>query len=258
MKFGCYCKPEQIGAAARAGYDYVELSVSQMLALPDTEPVREALAQHNIPCLAMADYCANPPAVAGEGFDEAAAAAYAQRACAAAHGLGARCIGVGAPLARAMPLKYPYYRAAGQAEAFFKATALEASRYGINILVEALNVNSCNFINTQHQALDIARRAAMPNVLVEADFFHMLMMAEPFGRFGDICGSVGHVHISGRGADDSRRFFAPEDRAMCREAVRVMKESGYSGTVSMEVPPELFTEEAAAASLEMLREALEQ
>ncbi len=260
MKIGCYCKTEQIAAMAELGYDYVELSAAGLLNMSGDEfsQTRRILKQSNIPCLAAGDYCADRPAITGEGFDRQAAADYAARICERVYELGARRIGVGSPLARTMPVKYPYYRAAEQAVEFFRIAGEAALPYeGLEVLIEALNFNSCNFCNTQQQALDLVRRVGLPNVRLEVDFFHMLMMAEPFERFCDICPMTGHVHLSGRDAHDGRRFFADEDWEICHKAASVMKAAGYEGTVSIEVPLELFCVQGAGKSLAMLRQALE-
>ena len=96
------------------------------------------------------------------------------------------------------------------------------------------------------------------NVRIEVDFFHMLMMAEPFERFGDFAEKAGHIHLSGRSPDDSRRFFMPEDEPICYSAISNLKKFGYEGTVSVEVPLEYLTKEAAAASLQMMRKSLQE
>lgn len=258
MKFGCYCAIKDVETVAEIGYDYVELSASEILRLSPEEyaALRKKLERCSIPCLAAADYCGDTPAMVGSRFDSQAAARYARMVCERVYPLGIRRLGVGAPLARAMPVKYAYDRALEQAVEFFRRTSDEAMPWeGLNVLVEALCTNSCNFCNSQHQSWDLVQRINRPNVLMEVDFFHMRLMAEPLPRAADFHPLIGHVHISGRTEQDQRCFFAESERNFCREAVSALKRCGYTGTMSMEVPPEAFSPQAAARSLEMLREA---
>lgn len=258
MKFGCYCAIKDMETAAEIGYDYVELSASEIVRLSPEEyaAFRKKLERSPISCLAAADYCGDTPAIVGSRFDARAAALYARTVCARVYPLGIRRLGIGAPLARVMPVKYAYDRALEQAVEFFQRTSDEALPYeGLNVLVEALSTNSCNFCNSQQQSWDLVQRIGKPNVLMEVDFFHMGMMAEPLSRVSDFHPLIGHVHISGRTEQDQRRFFAESERSFCREAVLALKRCGYTGTMSLEVPPEAFSPQAAARSLEMLREA---
>ena len=141
-----------------------------------------------------------------------------------------------------MPLKYTYLTAFRQAVRFFADTAEIAGEYDICIMIEPLNFNSANFCNTIHQAVDIIHGVSAENMYLLVDFFHMLMMAEPFCRIEQYGSLIGHVHICGRDGQDKRRVIVRDDLDMCREALACLKNCGYDKTVSLEVPFDLVTE----------------
>ncbi len=256
MKFGCYCKTEQIEDAIKAGCDFVELSAQELMQFNKNQlkDLHTLLVDNKIFCAAIGDYSTGRPAITGPNFDINEATQYAQLVCSIANELEARCICIGAAAARMMPIKYSYCTANKQAESFFRSTAEVAMQHGrVLVLLEALCTSSCNFCNTQQQALDIVRQVDMPNFMLVVDFFHMDIMAEPFVRFFDINKHTGHVHLCGKDENLRRRYFDIKDEMLCSRLVNVMTESGYQGTVSIEVPLELFDPGALATSIRMLR-----
>lgn len=259
MKFGCCCKKGNIETLAETGYDYVELSACELSGMdePEFQDTLLGLKRSRIPCLAVNDFADSSPAVVGEAFDEEEIRAYATIVCARAAAAGARYIGIGAPNARIMPVKYSYYRAFEQAVTFIQIVAAEAARYGnLNIAVEALNCRSCNFCNTQQQALDLVISTGMPNVKLETDFYHMEMMAEPFELFGKLQPYIGHLHISEKNADDDRCFFEYDNTGILEKASTVLAEYGYTGNISVEVPLRSFSVEAAERALFLMKQYL--
>lgn len=259
VKYGCCCKKINIKTLAKAGYDYAELSARELAGMKEHEfqdTLRE-LEENQIPCLAVNDYADAGPVMAGENFDRKEIRAYAKIVCERAAAAGARCIGIGAPNTRIMPVKYSYFRAFDQAVQFLKIAAVEASRYeGLNIALEALNLRSCNFCNTQQQALDLVIAAEMPNIKLETDFYHMEMMAEPFELFGKLHPHIGHLHISEKNAEDERCFFEYDNTVILEKASAVLAEYGYGGNISVEAPLNMLSDETAKRALSLMKKYL--
>lgn len=259
MKFGCCCRREQIESCAEAGFDYVELSAYELSCMNSGElqDVLRKLEKLRIPCLALNDYTDSCPAIVGDGFDEEKIRRYAREICAKAAYIGARCIGIGAPNARIMPVKYSYYRAFGQAVRYLQIVAQEAAQYkDLAVMMEALNYRSCNFCNTQQQALNLVTATGMSNVKLELDFYHLEMMAESYDIFGALMPYIGHLHISEKNPDDERCFFQDDNVDILKKAKEVLTRYGYEGNISVEAPLHTFSEEAARRSLRFMKEYL--
>jgi sugar phosphate isomerase/epimerase len=105
-----------------------------------------------------------------------------------------------------------------------------AAAEGITLVLEPLNRNGCNFINSVDEAAALVRAAGHPAVRVLADTFHMAKEgeeAESIRRAGEL---VAHVHCAegdGRGplgtvGEDHRPYF------------KALKDIGYDGRVSIE------------------------
>ncbi len=259
MKFGCCCKKEQIKACAKAGFDYVELSAYELSGMSSDElqDVRRELEKHGIPCPVLNDYTDTYPAIVGDCVDEDEIRSYARKICAGAVAVGAHGIGIGAPNARMMPVKYSYYRAFRQAVRYLQIVAEEAAQYeNLTVMVEALNCRSCNFCNTQQQALNLVMATGMSNVRLELDFYHVEMMAEPYDIFGALMPYIGHLHISEKNPDDERCFFQDDNVAILKKAKEVLTRYGYEGNISVEAPLNTFSDEAAKRSLRLMKEYL--
>lgn len=257
-QFGCCCKAEHIEQLASIGYDYAELSAAEIASMSNAqfEETRALLNRTGLNCLAMNDYCETNPAIVGDRFSEEAIAEYAERVCFRASQLGARCIGIGAPMARRLPEGYPAALAEEQAIKFLKITGEAASKYpNLFILMEALNSTVCNFCNTQEQSLHLVQQVGMPNVRMEADFFHMAMMGEAFGTFSTYSPWTKHIHVSSKTANGVRCYFTSQDAELCSDIMIALSKAGYDGAISVEAPLNTFTDEAVSRSLLVMKSA---
>ena len=78
----------------------------------------------------------------------------------------------------------------------------EAAQHGITIGLEVVNRYETNVLNTAAQAVDFARRVALPNVKVHLDTYHMnIEEADLESALIDTGAMLGYFHIgeSGRG-----------------------------------------------------------
>jgi len=257
-QFGCCCKAEHIERLANIGFDYAELSADEIASMSEAEfeNTQELLLKNNLKCLALNDYCQTTPAIVGDQFSPEGIIEHAEKVCSRAAQLGAHCIGIGAPLARRLPQNYSASLAEEQATQFLKLTGKVASKYpNLYILMEALNNTVCNFCNTQESSLHLVQMVSMPNVQMEVDFFHMLMMNEPFESFSAYVDRTKHIHISGKSPDGVRRFFVPEEQSLCQSMISAIAKTTYQGTISVEAPLNTFTDESAFRSLQIMQKA---
>ena len=105
MKIGCCGNTEYYAQISKMGYDYIELSGRQLMSLSEyqREDFFKEYDAAQFPCLAINDYCGADVPIVGPDFTIKGARAYAARISEAAARLGAKGLGIGAPMARKLP-----------------------------------------------------------------------------------------------------------------------------------------------------------
>ena len=105
-----------------------------------------------------------------------------------------------------------------------------AQKKGVKIAIEAINRYETYFINTLSKALDLVKKVDHPAVGVMADLFHMNIEE---GSLTDslymIRDYLLHVHIA-----DNTREAAGMGHTDFKEVIRVLKNIGYEGSLTME------------------------
>ncbi len=254
MKFGCCIKrKEDVLTLARLGYDFYEYSGTEIgrMSRGEFDELLAVTDTAKIACLGFNSYSPGRPAIVGEAFSREETEDYAGLLCARGRELGISNVGIGAPAARRLPADYPREKADRQCLEFLRITAAEAARYGQRLLFEAVHSGVCDYGNHTRQALEIVERAALPNLALVLDFYHMKMMGEGLSEAEGVEPYLGHVHVSTREEGLGRGFPHARDEAEYREIFSWLRCHGYKGTVSIEAGS--FEEGAAASSLELLR-----
>lgn len=256
MKFGhCIKTVSDIEAVKAAGYDFFEFAAFAVASMTDEEFDRLCLRSSEcaLPCLSFNSFSSGTPRIVGPGFSAAAVEAYAERLCRRGARLGIRSIGIGSPKARNLPTDFSPGEADGQLAQFLRIVTDCAAPYGISILLEALQGQMCNYINTTAQAVEIVRRSGINNLGIVLDFYHAFCMGEDLSVVPLAAPLLRHTHISTRGEGLSRGVPQMEELALYRDILRALKAVGYDGTLSVE--PDSFDDKTAAAGLAMLRAA---
>ena len=127
----------------------------------------------------------------------------------------------------------------------------EAAKYGITVALEPLNTRETDFINSVPEAVAIAKTAALPQVRVLADFYHMRMDEEPMEALLDAKGLLAHVHIAN---SHGRIFPADVGEDLYDAFFGMLGRIGYNERISLEATAKDLAQEAPAA-LAVLREA---
>lgn len=226
---------ERFAAAARLGFDGVELTVSADADLDALQ--REASAASMASGLPVAAICTSGghDPLRDDADEQVRRFALLAGVVALADALGATGVisvphrppgRFGAPEERARFVTELTERAV-EAYGAWAAALLEGSAA---VFLEPLNRYESSFLNRVGQAVDIAQRIAHPRVLALADLFHMNIeeadMALPIADAGAL---LGHVHV----ADNNRL----EPGAGCLDLVpsfAALAEIGYAGFVSLE------------------------
>lgn len=254
MKFGLCAQMRHSAEIAALGYDYIELSASTIYKT-DLDTVRSFAAQLQslfLPCIAFNDYCDDSLPIIGPGYNARKVEQYAKNVCEKAAILGVSTIGIGAPLARRLPVGFSIQNADAQMTEFLTITAAVAQMYSQFILLESLNTSICNYLVNTRETLRFALKLSIPNLLMVLDFHHMSLMNEDIEDIADIMPHVMHLHISGYSKDLQRTFLDDKNKVFLNTVLKSVVKSGYDRTLSVE-PVQKFTYQRAKKTIELLR-----
>ena len=107
-----------------------------------------------------------------------------------------------------------------------------AAEYGITIVVEPLQADETNLINTVEQGIEIVKKVNKSNVKALADFYHVYRSGETLDAIRHNDGWLAHLHLAR--ANDDREMPYDEDISKIEEWANAVKESGYTGNLSLE------------------------
>jgi D-psicose/D-tagatose/L-ribulose 3-epimerase len=105
-----------------------------------------------------------------------------------------------------------------------------AARHGITIGLEVVNRYETNVLNTAAQAVDFARRVALPNVKVHLDTYHMnIEEADLESALIDTSAMLGYFHIG-----ESGRGYLGAGNIDFDRVFRGLAKAGYEGPITFE------------------------
>jgi D-psicose/D-tagatose/L-ribulose 3-epimerase len=220
--------------AKAAGFDYVELGVTEIAALSDDE-FETALArvkQVGIPTPNANLFIPASTRLTGpEAADPEAVMAYVRKAFGRLNRLGVKIVCFGSGGARRVPDKFPKEEAFKQLVAFGKRAAREAAAHGITIVIEPLRQQETNIINTAAEGLELVAAVGDPNFELLIDFYHLASEKEDPAIIFRARDHIRHLHM----ANPQGRVFPLEwgefDYAPFFENLRRI---GYTGGISVE------------------------
>ncbi len=135
-----------------------------------------------------------------------------------------------------------------------KALAPLAEEAGVTLVLEPLNVHVDHpgyFLNRSSVGLDLVRAVGSPRIKLLYDIYHMQVME---GNIIDTLTSnldaIGHVHV----ADVPGRHEPGTGELDYANIFRALRQAGYDRYVGFEFEPTVSSEQAAAASLALLRD----
>lgn len=134
----------------------------------------------------------------------------------------------------------------------FEACAEAAAKLGVDMVIEPINRDETNLLNTVGETLEVLDELGSPHLGILLDTFHMNIeepsIAESIRAAGN---RIKHVH-----AADSNRWAPGFGHLDFHGIVRELRESGYEGFLSAEILPYPDPDTAARRAVETLAEAL--
>ena len=267
MRFGCCLNMvagnadgtgiERIGALTRAGYDYVELPLAEMMQLsePAFGALQDALEKHGVRCEACNNFFPKTMRLTGAQADPMGETLdYVERALARAEGLGVRKVVFGSGGAKQAPAGYPIEKGYLQVVELLRAIGPIAKKHGVTVVIEPLRRAECNLINSFEEGCRLADDADDPQVKVLADYYHMSEENEPAEHVARLApGHLAHLHFAN---PDGRVYPHDGDGHDYSAFVRAVRSAGYADTMSCEAYSDNY-ERDAARTLAFLRTAFE-
>lgn len=241
MRFGFCASAEQSALIAAAGYDYLEWPLAPMMEIPTEETV---LAGLKLQPEAFNVFLPGDLKVVGTEVDPARQTRYLESAFARAAALGGKVVVFGSGRSRRVPDGFEREIAERQTIEFLRRCAPPAAAEGITLVIEPLNTGECNHINSVAEAVALAQAVDHPAVRVLSDLYHVSFEGQSYGETRAAGSWLHHVHVAGA---EGRRVPNAEDVDYLAAFFRVLKESDYSGRISVEGTSNDLPREAAEA-----------
>jgi sugar phosphate isomerase/epimerase len=251
-----YCTPlRNIESAKAAGFDYVELSTSEIAGLSDAD-FEQAVArvqQNGLPVPATNLFLPATLKVTGPSVDTAQQMAYVTKAFARLSRLGTQIVVFGSGGARTVPDGFPKDQAFQQLVEFGKRIAPEARARGITVAIEPLRRQETNIINSAGEGLTLVNAIADPNFQLMVDFYHLASEKEDPAIIPQAAAHIRHLHM----ANPTGRVFPRRwDEFDYAPFFAALQKIGYDQRISVEASTQDFSTDAPLA-IALLRRAFQ-
>lgn len=220
-------KPDRVLAAKKAGLDFAESYLSGLVTF-DAAQIKEFagfLSESNLPCISHNGMFPSDIKLIGAEADRQRIAEYTESALSLVAPLGAKLCVLGSGGSRRTPKGYDIDRAYDEFSALCsEIIAPICEKYGKILVIEPLNRDECNIVNTVADAARVVKAINKPSVKALADYFHVLKNGEDvseISQYGDI---LVHAHIS----SIERKIPMPCDGTDYKPFFDVLRKMGYS------------------------------
>ena len=255
IRFGICALPEQIAAAAQAGYDYVELDLNDVLRMD--ENAYRAMAEQMQACGVYAEVvCGLLPGnvpILGESVSAKRIHAALDQTFELARALGAELALFDCPAERMLPPGVDPAMAWRQLGNFVRMLQSYAADAGLRVALLPLRRSIADLMNYVSEATLISAMLRLDRVGVAASGFNMALEAESLPQLKRTGSLLWHMRMSNVLGNRPPRLGDGEDYAATFAALREM---GYRGRVTMEGACRDFAEDASDA-LACLKQAAE-
>jgi D-psicose/D-tagatose/L-ribulose 3-epimerase len=194
-----YCgRLQDIDAVKAAGFDYLEVRVSEVAALSDADFATTVakFKQVGLPVLSANLFIPGDIKVVGPNIDKERQMQYVRRALDRVSLLGVRLVVFGSGGARQVPEGYPHQEALQQLVDFGKRLAPEARSRNMTIAIEPLRQQESNIINNSVEALQWVKAVNDPNIQLMIDFYHFSVEKEEASDILLVKDHLRHLHMA--------------------------------------------------------------
>ena len=242
-----FCTPlSNIDAARAAGFDYLELSTSEIAGLSDAafEDAAAHIRQVGIATPAANLFLPAAMKVTGPSIDQAQQMAYVKKAFARLSRLGTQIVVFGSGGARMVPDGFPRDRAFQQLVDFGRRIAPEARANGITVAIEPLRRQETNIINSAGEGLDLVNAIGDENFQLMVDFYHLASEQEDPAIVIRAGAHIRHLHMAN---PEGRVFPRKWEEYNYAPFFAALKQIGYDRRISVEASTKDLPAEAPVA-----------
>ena len=251
MKLGLCTGQENLEMAMRLGFDYIECTVSSTEAMNDRDflDLKSKVKNSSIKIERFNVLFPRTICLIGPEADHEKIRNYLEKSFQRVSELGGTTVVFGSGRSRTFPSGMAYRDAFLELIKVTRLIGEIAAKHGIIIAIEPLNSGESNCINSVREGAMLEAAVDLPSVGLLADNYHMLMDNEPMNSLLEIK-KLNHIHIS-----LANRYFPVVYDNDVKSFIDVLKQIGYSGTMSIEGKTDDLENDAAAA-LKVLRSAV--
>jgi sugar phosphate isomerase/epimerase len=254
IKIGACGTVNTIGATKAAGFDYVELSTTDLLALSDADfaQFQNEIKQGGFPVLATYTFIPANIKLTGPNIDKDQQMAYVRKAMDRVAGVGAHIIVLGSGVARQVPDGFSHDAAFAQLVDFLQRIAPEARARNIVVTVEPQSSEESNIINSVAEGVKLIKAVNDPNIQLVLDFYYLEKTHEDPSAIVAASGYVRHFHFSN---PNGRVYPLHWDEYNYAPFFAALREMNYAGGISIDAHTTNFASDAPQ-TVAFLRDAL--
>jgi D-psicose/D-tagatose/L-ribulose 3-epimerase len=251
-----YCTSlKNVDAAKAAGFDYVELSTTEIANLSDAEyeQAKAHLRQLGLPAPTANLFLPATIKVVGPDIDREQQMAYVRKAFTRMAALGTQIVVFGSGGARRVPDGFSKDQAFQQLVEFGRRIAPEARARGITIAIEPLRREETNIVNSAAEGLDLVNAIGDANFQLMIDFYHLASEKEDPAVISRAGAHLRHLHMANPSGRVFPRKWEEYDYA---PFFSTLQKAGYDKRISVEASTQDLPTDAPLA-IALLRRALQ-
>jgi D-psicose/D-tagatose/L-ribulose 3-epimerase len=255
IKVGYCGKLAEIDAAKAAGFDYIELSTSEVVALSESDYQQLAAKLERLKFPVPVTYLFVPAdiKITGPSVNRDKQMEYVRKAFDRVSRLGASVVVLGSGPARGFPVGFSKEEAFKQLVDFCKRIGPEARAKNITVVIEAQRKQECNLINNLTEGLALIDAVNDPNIDLMVDFYHMAEEKEDPQIIAVARQHIRHLHMAN---PTGRVFPLKADEYDYTPFFKNLQKIKYNQRISIEARTSDFASEAPRA-IAFLRNAFE-
>jgi len=252
MKIGICTSAQNALLLSNDAADYIEMNITSIAQMSDGEfeSTKKLIAENNISVQAANCFFPGDIRLCGSEMDIERIASYAEHALKRVSELGIEICVIGSGKARNADKNEVFETCYSE---FIRVCCIIgdiAKKYGIIVVIEPLNKNETNMINTVAEGAKLVRSLNHPNVRLLADIYHMALEEENLEAIYDNRDIIAHMHI----ANPDKRVFPDEFDSFDYEAVaEIIRKSAYNKRLSIEAGGKSDFKSDAGKSLVFLK-----
>ncbi len=253
MRFGACRQYTDAAIVKAAGFDYLEPALCRIAELSDDEfaTCKQTLQEAGIKAEVCHSFFPDGYPLVGPNVDVDRIMAYTDKAVARAHELGSEMLVLSSGKSRTIHEEWDRAACEEQFIELVRRISKTMEAYGMLLVIEPLNFNETNFINTALEGAQIAGRINRPNVKSMVNFFHQgTAHGQPWELFA-AKSQIAHLHVAACNNPDHLVPYK-EDEGQLRQWASFVCDIDYDGRLSIEGDYRDFEADAASV-LERVR-----